>query len=115
MKRGTLPPVANTETWTDTIEFYDDADGSAFDLTNTTAITLKLRDIDSESPVLTGELDDEIVVVGDDADGTIQFTFSAASMAALDPKTYEAGILLTNSDGTVRQVLLGYLPVLKGL
>lgn len=113
MKRGTLPPVSNSETWTDTIQFYDSEDGNPFDLDDVTAITLKLRD--NGSDVLTGELDDEILIVGDAEDGTIEFTFSATAMSALDSKTYEVGLLLTQDDGVVRQLILGHLPVLEGL
>lgn len=114
MKTGTLGPVSNAATWNDTIEVFDAEDGEAFDLTDVEAITLKLRD-PSGATVLEGELDDEIIVVGDAADGTIEFTFSASAMSALDPKTYEVGLLITDEDDFVTQLILGHLPVVEGL
>ena len=56
MKTGTFAPVSNTATWRDTLEIYDDVTGTPFDLGNVDEITLKLRDIDSESIVLSGSL-----------------------------------------------------------
>jgi hypothetical protein len=80
-----------------------------------TEITLKLRDQACGSEVLSGSLTGgEIAVVGADADGTIQFTFSASAMGALCPKSYAVGVLLSTSTIT-RQLILGTVPVLEGL
>jgi hypothetical protein len=115
MLTGTLEPVSNAETWQDNIEFYDDETGDAYSLASATEITLKLRDRESGSTVLSGSMTGgEIDIVGAAADGVVQFTFAASTMSALDPKTYEVGVLLSTSSLT-RQLILGTLPVLEGL
>lgn len=115
MKTGTLAPVSNTATWQDEIEFLDNDTEEPIDMSLIDAITLKVRDPETKSTVLEASLDDGIEVVGDDGDGTIQFTFSADSMSALCPKTYEVGCLIEDEDGFVTQIILGHLPVLEGL
>lgn len=115
MKTGTLQPVSNAETWTDTLELIEDTTGVALNTGDVTALTLKLRDPESKETVLEGSISDgDIVAVGAAADGTYQFTFSASVMSALDPKTYEVGCLVSTATVT-RQVILGFLPVLEGL
>lgn len=115
MKTGTLEPVSNLETWTDTIEFYDDDDGTAFDLEDVTEVTLRLRDPSNGAIVLEGTLTGgDLTVVGDEADGTVEFVFSADAMSALNPKTYEIGCLLETATIT-KQIILGRMPVLEGL
>ncbi len=117
MKTGTLEPVSNAATWTDTLEFYDDETDEALFTEATPAthpdeITLSLRDATSDTAVLSGSLTGgELVIV---ANGHVEFTFSADTMAGLDPKTYEVGVLYTQEDVTT-QIILGTLAVLKGL
>lgn len=116
MKTGTLQPQPNTATWQGTIELVSDTDGLPMDLADISEITLKLRDPSTMSTVLSGSLTGgEIAAVGADADGTIQFTFSATAMAAIEPKTYDVGMIVTEDSGFVSQVILGSLPVLEGL
>jgi hypothetical protein len=117
MKTGTLEPVSNSATWTDTIEFYDDETGDPLftELTEAThpdEITLKVRDPSNDNTVLSGTLTGGDIAIA--ADGVVEFTFSSDAMAALDPKTYEVGLLYTQEDVTT-QIILGTLPVLKGL
>ena len=115
MKTGTLDPVTNAETWTDTIELIDDVTGVAYNTGDITALTLKLRDPSSKETVLEGSVSDgDIVAVGAAADGTYRFTFSAGVMDGIDPKTYEVGLLASTSTVT-KQLILGFLPVLEGL
>jgi hypothetical protein len=116
MKTPTLPAISNQATWSDTVELIDKDTGDPMDLGDVTEITLKLRDKDSGSTVLSGSLTGgEIATVGDDADGTFQFTFSASTMSAIcSSKTYEIGILVTTVTET-DQVVLGTIPVLEGL
>ena len=113
MNRGTLDPVSNQATWTDTIELYDDETGEPFDLGDVTAITMKLRD-GCMTPALSGSLGEEIEIVGDDEDGVFEFTFSAGTMSNLEAKTYEVGILVTTATATT-QLILGTVAVLEGL
>lgn len=114
MKTGTLEAVSNQATWQEEYTFFDDDDGEPFDLGDVDSITLRVRDPESKSVVLDVELEDGIEIVGDDADGTIQWTVSASSMSALDPKTYQVSLLITNTDDITTQIILGYLPVLEG-
>lgn len=117
MKNGTLPPVSNAATWTDTIEFYDDETEEplfeeADSNTHPDEITLKVREKGSTSTVLSGSLSGgELVIV---ADGVVEFTFSADSMGGLVPKTYEVGVLYEQEDVTT-QIILGTVAVLRGL
>lgn len=116
MKIGALDPVSNAETWIDNLEFYDDGTGVAWDVSLITEVTIKVRDTQNQSVVLQGSLTGgEVDLIGVAADGTYRFEFTATQMAALDPKTYEVGVLATTSDGRVSQLILGYLPVLNGL
>jgi hypothetical protein len=114
MRTGTLPPVSNSETWTDTITLYDDETGETLDTGDVTAFSIKLRDTNG-SIALEGDLTSgHVAAAGVSTDGTFEFTFSADEMGALNAKTYEAGILITAS-GITRQIILGSLPVLEGL
>lgn len=114
MYSGTLAPVSNAETWTDTLEFINDETGDPWFVEESPPdeITIKLRDPQTKSIVLSLSLSGgEITVTGD---GEAAFEASASAMAAINPKTYEVGILYENSD-TVSQVLLGTISVLDGL
>lgn len=117
MKTGTLSPVSNAETWIDQLEFYDDGTGISWDVSLITEVTLKVREIESQSEVLSGSLTGgEIDLIGAASAGTYRFEFTASQMAALEAKTYEVGLLATTT-GPARtaQLILGYLPVLNGL
>lgn len=109
----TLDPVSNAETWTDILEFIDDETGDPWfiEASPPDEITMKLRDPSTGSTVLTGSLGTELFVV---ADGAVEFTFSAATMGGLTPKTYDVGVLYEDDDVTV-QVILGHQPILSGL
>lgn len=114
MYTGTLAPVSNAETWTGILEFINDETGAAWFAQGSPPddITIKLRDKSSESIVLTLSLSGgDMTVVGA---GQVTFTASASTMAGIDPKTYEVGILYDDDD-TITQVILGTISVLKGL
>ena len=116
MKTGTLEPQPNTATWRGTVELVNDDDGLPIDLADVSEITLKLRDQASMSTVLSGTwTGGDLVTVGAEADGTVQWTFSATAMAALEAKTYEVGMIVTEDSGFVSQVILGRIPVIEGL
>ena len=117
MITGTLDPVSNAATWTDTIEFYDDETGEAyFDYSNSAThpseITLKLRDESNGSTVLEISLSDGDIVLADD--GIAEFTVASTTMDDLEAKTYTVGVLYTFDD-VVTQLILGSLPVKEGL
>jgi hypothetical protein len=107
-----LEPVSNQATWRDTVELRDE-DDELIDLEqDVTAITFRVRDTECDSTVLEATLAAATIdVVGD---GVFQFVFTQAQMQTLDPKIYEVGALVT-VDGDVEQVILGRIPVLKGL
>lgn len=114
MKYPTLPAQSNQETWDGTLSFIDDDDGLPLftEALPPSAVTLRLRDRETGATVISGSMaDGALVVVGD---GEMEFTFSATAMSALEPKTYDIGLLATIS-GVTKQLILGSLPVLEGL
>ena len=109
-----LAPVSNSETWEDTLEFFDSEDGEAWftEAVPPDEITLRLRDRDTGEIVLSGALTTgELTVV---ADGFVDFVFSAARMSDLCPKQYEVGVLYTAQSAT-KQAILGVISILRGL
>lgn len=114
MMTGTLEPVSNAETWTDTLEFLNDETGAAWftELAPPDDITMKLRDKNTKEVVLELSLSSGDLVVVDD--GQVTFTASADAMADIEPQTYEVGILYEDND-VLTQVMLGSITVLEGL
>lgn len=116
MYRGTLDPVSNAEDWTGNLDCFDDDDGDPYFTESDTGshpdeVTMKLRD-QCGAIVLTGSLTGgDLVIVGD---GIIQFTFPSDRMGGVCPGTYEIGVTYQTSDAT-KQIILGRLPVLRGL
>lgn len=117
MLTGTLPKISNQATWSDNLEFYDDASGQAWFTqsdasTHPDEVTFNLRDDDVCKTVLSGSLSGgDLVITGD---GIIQFTFANTKMQSVCPKTYTVGVLYTKN-GVVSQVILGRVPVIRGL
>lgn len=112
MIKGTLREVSNAETWLGDLEFVDNVTGAAWFLQGNPPdeITLKVRDPDTKSTLISGSLTGgDLVVTGD---GVVRFTFT--DITALAPKTYEVGGLYTDNS-VVTQFFLGFLPVLEGL
>lgn len=111
---GTLESISNKETWTGTLEFVNDTNGSAWfaEESPPDEITMKLRDPNTKGTVLSLSLTGGDLEVVDD--GQVEFTAASTVMAAIDPKTYEVGILYTDG-GVITQVLLGTISVLDGL
>lgn len=115
MYRGTLEPVTNQETWDPEIEVRDeDTDDliSSAALSSYDDITIIIRDPVTKCDELTATVSGgEIAII---QDGVFQPVFTAAQMARLAaPKTYEL-VGRIEEDDEVRQVVLGYLPVLEG-
>lgn len=115
MKTGTLDPQSNTATFQFEITLIDDDTDTTFDLADVSALTVKLRDIDTEEIVLTGSLGTEVVQVGASTDGLVRVTFAAGTMTSICPKTYEIGALVTETDGFITQMILARVPIVKGL
>lgn len=113
--RGPLYQVSSQETWTDTIELYDDTTGDAVDLSSASDIIVKLRDPADGSTALTASLDGgEIVLAADDLSATL--TVPRSTMDDLAAKTYEIGLrVVWTTDTNEKQYILGTLAVLEGL
>lgn len=107
-----LDPVSNQATWRDTVELRDE-DNELIDLEeDVTEITFRVREEGHETVELEATLTGgEIEVVGL---GTFEFVFTVTQMQGVEPKTYEAGVTVT-ADGDTEQVILGHVPVLRGL
>lgn len=119
MLTGTLPPVSNLATWRETVELTDASDSSLVDLvTDVDEITINVRDPQADCVVLSGSTSDGVVTVSGLSDGLFEFVFSAAQLSGLAAGTYELGCLITFSGavgGDTEQVILGTVPVLRGL
>lgn len=109
---GSLDPVSNRATWTVQYELTDADTDEAVDISSVDEIKVYVRDPATKSLVLSATKTGGAVTIVDD--GTFQWTFSASSMGALAPKTYEVGCTLTDNSDTV-QLLIGLLPVLDGI
>lgn len=115
MLTGPLSARSNLATWREQVELTDEADGTAIDIvTEVDEITVSIRDGDTTllTATLTGG---DITVI---ETGVFEFVFSATDMGGLDPKTYEVGCLVKFSaavGGDTEEVILGTVPVLKGL
>ena len=113
MYQGTLPPVSNKESWSETVELYDDTTGEKIDLSGAVDIIVKVQDDGAD--VLSASLLGGTVSLSSD-NLTASFTFSASQMGALEAKTHDLGIRIVNTDDTdVIQLVLGQLPVLDGI
>lgn len=114
MKTGIiLPAVSNKATWREIIEVTDGETGEAIDIENDVDVmTVKIRDPDTNTELLTASLADGTITVIDD--GVAEFLFTADQMSGLTQKTYEIGSLV-EIDGDTEQQFLGFVPVLKGL
>lgn len=116
MHIGSLPQVSNQATWTLRIEVFDDEDNSRIDVTALVEdMVLTVRDVDSQSEVLTGSLSGGELAVLDL--GVVRLSIDAGRMRSLRAsKTYEVGVLTTmKANGAIDQTILGTLPVLDGL
>lgn len=113
--RGPLYQVSNLETWTDTIELFDDVAGDAVDLSTAADIVVTLRDPADGSTALTASLDGgEIVLAADDLSAVL--TVPRSTMDDLAAKTYEIGLrVIWTVDTNEKQYVLGTLAVLEGL
>lgn len=107
-----LPPRSNQADWTDYVECRDADTGEALDISDATAITVRLRDPQGRCTVLEASLGDGVTL--SDQTGVLGFTFTAAQMQTLRAKTYDFGVLVT-LDGAIEQVVLGTVPILQGL
>lgn len=110
MYQGTLQPVSNKATWTETVEVTDE-DGEAVDISDAT-IVVAVRNKRSKTVELTAETDDGITLPGDT--GAFQWTFSVSRMSAVCPETYDVGVTIEIDDVTT-QLFLGTVAILDGV
>lgn len=119
MLTGPNPPISNLATWREVVELTDEETGDLIDLevdVEEITITVAIRDQRSDSDEIEGTLTGgEIEVLGP---GVFEFVFSAGQMSNINPKTYEFGCLVKFTDaagGDTVQVILGTIPVIRGL
>lgn len=117
MITGTLPPVSNRASWPDThgFEIFDDENDEAIDVSTATEITIAVRRKGCTSPSLTATLTGSTVEILDEiSDGLFRPTWGVDEMRTLCAETYEIGITVEFTDGTV-QFLVALLPVIDGI
>jgi hypothetical protein len=112
---GTLPPVSNRATWSETIEFIDDDVDEPFDVSEATEILMHVRNREG-SLLLSASLTDETIEHVET--GKIRFTVDAERMASLCAQTCDIGIVLTfpeDHPSPKVQFLIGQIPVIEGV
>jgi hypothetical protein len=109
MYKGTLPPVSNRATWSESIECFDDEDNTPIDISQATEIIVQVSDCGCVK--LKASLTEGTVTFG--ATGVFSFTFSKAQMGALCAKTYDFDCLVTMA-GETEQPIAAQLPVIEG-
>lgn len=109
-------PVSNLATWEERVEVYDAETEAPINLSlEVDDIIVTLRDPHAGSTVLSGSFTGNVVyLIGGGTSGAFGWTFPVKSMKALEPKTYEVGVLLDIEDETA-QLILGRITVLRGL
>lgn len=119
MLTALLPAVSNKATWREDVEIRDEDDNLVNLVTDVDEITLSLRDIETGETVITKTVSGGGISTGGSlGTGVFQFLIPASEMANLLPKTYELGVLVEFDDaatGDTEQLILGRVPVLKGL
>ncbi len=110
---GSLQPVSNRATWTESVQVYNDEDGQPFDISNATDIELQVRDPACCAAVLTATKSGGSIVL-EPSTGVFTFTFSKDQMGSLCAKTYDVGCVATVNGETI-QLVIGTLPVLEGV
>lgn len=112
MLTGTLSPVSNRATWSESVAIDDEETGEAIDLSDVDEITIAIRTQGSSTPVLSATLTGEQITIIET--GVFQFEFSESQMGGLCPQTYEIGCTLEKDDQSV-QLLIGTVSVLDGI
>lgn len=115
----TLKAVSNRSTWRDQVEIKDEDDALVDLETDVDDITLSLRDQESGTVIKEVSLSGGGISIGGSLGaGVLEFVISADDMKGIAPKTYEVGLLIEFAPavgGDTEQVILGRVPVLRGL
>lgn len=110
MYQGTLAPVSNCATWSETVEIYDDGDNTLIDLSAATEILFEVSD--HHCPILKAKLSDGTLVL-EQSLGMFSFSFTPEQMKVLCARTYNVGCTIAVAGETI-QVIAAYLPVYDG-
>lgn len=110
---GSLPPISNRATWSESVQLTDSETGDAIDLTAVDEITVQVRDPYTFTNMLSGTLTGgEITVV---STGIFQWRFERSQLGVLTvSKTYEVGCVIEQDDDEV-QLIIGTVPVFDGI
>lgn len=110
MYRKTLPPVSNRATFEESVQCYEDEQGTPLDISTATEILVEIADCGRA--VLSAKLSAGQIVLGGTT-GVFTFTFSADQMGALCAKSYDFNVLVT-VNGETEQAIAAQLPVING-
>jgi len=92
---GSLPPASIYGTWVENVEIVDVEDGTPFDLTNLTEITLLLKDQTTRNNEMTLTLTGGGISIIDT--GVLEWRVEVGAMGTILPKLYEVVLLLEDS------------------
>jgi hypothetical protein len=104
---GNIGTVSNGETWTEYIYFSEEETGDAFDLSEITAVTMQVTEMDGSLQLSGTYADTTITLPGD---GVIGWVFSVDQMRTLVPGEYKFGIVADFTDETL-QMCIGRISV----
>lgn len=110
MYQGTLAPVSNCATWSESVEIYDDDDNSLIDLSAATEILFEVSD--HHCTILKAALSEGTLTL-EQSLGTFSFVFTPQQMKVLCARTYNVGCTIAVAGETI-QVIAAYLPVYDG-
>jgi hypothetical protein len=111
MYTDTLPPVSNRATWDESIQCFDDEQGSPLDISEATEIVVEIAECGRA--VLSAKLSAGQIILGGTT-GVFSFTFTATQMGSLCAKTYDFNVLVT-VNGETLQAVAAQLPVISGI
>jgi hypothetical protein len=110
MYTETLPPRSNRATWDDSLQCFEDEQGTPLDISTATEIIVEIADCGCS--VLSAKLSAGQILLGGTT-GVFSFVFSATQMGSLCAKTYDFNVLVT-VNGETLQAVAAQLPVING-
>lgn len=87
--------------WSGTISVLEGSTGEAVDCSDMVDLLIEVEDPDTRTAVLTASLGNGVTAV-DAATGEFTFTFTAAQMASLKPKSYLFGGIIKDATQTLQ-------------
>ncbi len=113
MRRDTLPAASNCASWSEQVEFYDDA-SQKMNLAAALDIIVTIETDDCRDRLQGSLVNGEVVMADDFLSITVSFTRS--QMQSLRPMTYAIGArIIFDYDFDEQQAALGFLPVIEGV